>query len=112
LTRPQGWDEQEGPAVFGPLAPTRIAKRLRALKSLSPKRRPVPDYESKQSTRSTRDTASLSRTHTSDALGTLGWGERWDFYPFRCWSRRSGMTCTNRVAGHGFFLSRGTANVW
>jgi hypothetical protein len=36
----------------------------------------------------------------------LRYGRSRRFGPFRCRSRRSGLTCKSRVSGHGFKLSR------
>jgi hypothetical protein len=36
---------------------------------------------------------------------TLAYGTRWRYRAFRCASRVTGLTCTNRL-GHGLFLSR------
>ena len=36
----------------------------------------------------------------------LRYGSTRDFGPFRCRSRRSGLTCRTRANGHGFRLSR------
>ena len=36
---------------------------------------------------------------------TLPYGRSWQQGPFRCTSRPTGLTCTNR-AGHGLFVSR------
>jgi hypothetical protein len=41
-----------------------------------------------------------------DSVGrTLRFGQRWASIGFRCASRRTGLTCTNRV-GHGWWLGR------
>lgn len=36
----------------------------------------------------------------------LAYGKRWRRGPFRCTSRRTGLTCRHRANGHGFFISR------
>jgi hypothetical protein len=41
-----------------------------------------------------------------DVVGqTLGFGQKWASVGFRCVSRRTGLTCINRV-GHGWWLGR------
>jgi hypothetical protein len=42
----------------------------------------------------------------------LRYGSSRRFGPFRCTSRRTGLTCRSRVSGHGFFLSRARQRVF
>jgi Family of unknown function (DUF6636) len=42
---------------------------------------------------------------------TLGYGSRWTAPGFECTSRTDGMRCRSQ-AGHGFFISRDTYDVW
>ena len=42
---------------------------------------------------------------------TLAYGKTWRYRSFRCTSRVTGLTCTNR-AGHGLFLSRESWRAW
>jgi hypothetical protein len=70
---------------------------------------------------SLNDTAfRLDRTHrgkrvrVTDAVPaghTLAYGRALRLGPFRCRSRRTGLTCRSR-AGHGFFLSRARQRVF
>jgi hypothetical protein len=49
------------------------------------------------------------RVHVTDALPegrVLPYGNTRRLGPFRCRSRRSGLTCRSKVSGHGFELSR------
>ena len=42
----------------------------------------------------------------------LSYGTSRDYGPFRCTSRRSGLTCKTRANGHGFTLSRKNQKVF
>jgi hypothetical protein len=48
----------------------------------------------------------VDRGYHEDAAPVLGFGKSWRFHSvFRCTSRSTGLTCTNR-AGHGWWLGR------
>jgi hypothetical protein len=41
----------------------------------------------------------------------VGYGKTWQFAPFSCTLRTTGLTCVN-ASGHGLFLSRQSWSVW
>jgi hypothetical protein len=47
----------------------------------------------------------------SDFTSVLRYGHTWRWHGFRCSSRQTGLTCSNR-SGHGFFLSRATQRLF
>jgi hypothetical protein len=57
------------------------------------------------------------RVHVTDAVGRgagreLGYGKSATYGPFRCTSRRTGLTCRSKPSGHGFRLSRAKQTVF
>ena len=55
------------------------------------------------------------RIHVTDAVPAgrvLSYGDSVRLGPFRCRSRRTGLTCRSRPSGHGFFLSRARQRVF
>ena len=56
------------------------------------------------------------RIHVTDTVNdtrapVIPYGTSRRFGPFRCTSRRAGLTCRSRTSGHGFFLSRARQRV-
>jgi hypothetical protein len=57
------------------------------------------------------------RVHVTDAVGRgagrqLAYGQSATYGPFKCTSRRSGLTCRSKPSGHGFKLSRAKQTVF
>jgi hypothetical protein len=55
--------------------------------------------------RPTHSYNALDRGYYEDAASVLRFGQAWNIFAYRCTSRATGLTCTNR-GGHGWWLGR------